>query len=101
MSESVGARPPVLEGAMKELKISIPDSLQHFVQQQLENGTYASASEVVRDGLLLLKENETRLQALRQAIRVGEESGDPINLEDISVEDIARRGLERLRLRNS
>jgi antitoxin ParD1/3/4 len=86
---------------MKELKISIPDSLQSFVQQQVEAGKYASPSEVVRDGLLLLKENETRLQALREAIRVGEESGDSIALEDISVEDIARRGRERLRLSNS
>jgi putative addiction module CopG family antidote len=34
---------------MNELKISIPYSLQSFVQQQVEAGKYASPSEVVRD----------------------------------------------------
>jgi antitoxin ParD1/3/4 len=101
MSESVGTRPPVLEGAMKELKISIPDSLQNFIEQQMETGTYASASDVVRDGLILLQENEKRLSDLREAIRIGIESGDGILLDDISVEEIAQRGMERLRAGNA
>ena len=86
---------------MKELNVSIPDSLKSFVEQQVETGTYTSASEVVRDGLILLQENEKRLAELREAIRIGIESGDGILLDDISVEEIAQRGMERLRAGNA
>ncbi|MEO8789208.1 MAG: type II toxin-antitoxin system ParD family antitoxin [Candidatus Tumulicola sp.] len=86
---------------MKELDVSIPDSLKSFVERKVETGTYTSASEVARDGLILLQENEKRLSELREAIRIGIESGDGILLDDISVEEIARRGMERLRAGNA
>ncbi len=56
----------------------------HFeglVRDLVESGRYASASEVLRDGLRLLEEREDRhkakLEALREAVREGVESGEP------------------------
>ena len=40
------------------MNVSISDSLEGFVQEQVQSGLYSSASEVVRAGLRLLRERE-------------------------------------------
>lgn len=59
----------------KNTSISLGDHFSGFVDRQLAHGRYGSASEVVRAGLRLLEEHETKLEALRAALLVGEESG--------------------------
>jgi len=59
----------------KNTSISLGDHFTRFVDSQLEQGRYESASEVVRAGLRLLEEHETRVRALQQALIEGEESG--------------------------
>lgn len=59
----------------KNTSISLGDHFSGFVDRQLARGRYASASEVVRAGLRLLEEHETRLEALRAALAEGEQSG--------------------------
>lgn len=61
----------------KRTTISLDTPFSEFVEQQVEEGRYASASEVVQAGLRLLEEQEAYVEAVRAAIIEGEESGEP------------------------
>ncbi|MCI5078474.1 type II toxin-antitoxin system ParD family antitoxin [Oricola sp.] len=72
---------------------------QHYeslVREMISSGRYASASEVVRDALRLLEEREeqrkARIEALREAIREGSDSGPSIPAEKVFAELRARFG---------
>lgn len=58
-----------------------------FVAELVQSGRYATASEVMRDSLRLLEEREAlrkaRLEALREDIRQGRDSGEPVSAEDV------------------
>jgi antitoxin ParD1/3/4 len=70
---------------------------ERFVQDMLDSGRYASASEVMRDGLRLMEEREklraARLEALRTDIRAGLESGpaEPLDMNEIKAAARRRR----------
>jgi antitoxin ParD1/3/4 len=70
----------------KNTSFSLGDHFTQFVETQVEQGRYASASDVVRAALRLLEEQETKLAALRAALIEGEESG----VSDRNVDDIWR-----------
>ena len=59
----------------KTTSISLGDHFSNFVEQRVSEGRYGSASEVVRAGLRILEEHETRHRALQKAITDGLESG--------------------------
>ena len=59
----------------KNTSITLGNHFDAFISSQLESGRYGSASEVVRAGLRLLQDSESKLQALRQMLVQGEESG--------------------------
>lgn len=75
----------------------IGEHFEAFVKAQVQQGRYASASEVIREGLRVLEEREQframKLEALRKAIQEGTDSGPAGELD---IEDIKRRGRERL-----
>jgi antitoxin ParD1/3/4 len=58
---------------------AVGEHFEQFIKQQVADGRYASASEVVRDGLRLLEEEaqmrEAALQTLRKEIKKGLDSG--------------------------
>ncbi len=57
----------------------IGDHFESFIKEQIQQGRYASASEVVRDGLRALEDREklkaVKLDALRSEIQRGADSG--------------------------
>jgi antitoxin ParD1/3/4 len=60
---------------------------ESFVRELVDSGRYASASEVLRDGLRLLEEREEqrqiKLAGLRKAIQEGVESGPGIPADEV------------------
>lgn len=68
----------------RNTSITLVGHFDEFISQQLTEGRYGSASEVVRAALRLLEEREDKIRALRQALREGEESGfDSYSLESV------------------
>ncbi len=66
---------------------AIGEHFEQFIKQQVEGGRYASASEVVRDALRLLEEEQQRreatLEALRTEVRKGLASGKGKPAEEV------------------
>jgi len=59
------------------LSVSIGQHFTRFVDVQVKDGRYGTASDVVRAGLRLLEERETRVKALQEALKAGLQSGEP------------------------
>jgi antitoxin ParD1/3/4 len=59
----------------KNISIALGDHFQKFVQELVSQGRFGSTSEIIRAGLRLLEEQDTRLAALRRAIQEGLDSG--------------------------
>jgi len=59
----------------KNTSITLGNHFETFVQSRISIGRYKNASEVIRAGLRLLEEEESKVVALKQAIQEGIESG--------------------------
>ncbi|MBU0911526.1 MAG: type II toxin-antitoxin system ParD family antitoxin [Gammaproteobacteria bacterium] len=59
----------------KNTSISLGEHFDHFIAEQIQTGRYGSASEVVRAGLRMLEDSESKLNTLRRMLLEGEQSG--------------------------
>ena len=79
----------------KNTSITLGNYFDEFIKTQISDGRYKNVSEVVRAGLRLLEDEESKTVALREAIKEGKASGivedfDPVqNLKDLK----AKHGL--------
>lgn len=64
------------QDAMKTTSVALGTYFENFIQSRIAQGRYNNASEVIRAGLRLLEENESRLMELKAAIKEGIESGE-------------------------
>ncbi|MET0181273.1 MAG: type II toxin-antitoxin system ParD family antitoxin [Caulobacterales bacterium] len=73
---------------MATRNINLTDALDAFVAEEIASGRYQNASEVIRAGLRSLKNEEAlrvaKIEALREAIQQGVDSGPPIPIENVS-----------------
>lgn len=75
------------------MNVSIGDRWENFVEQAVRTGRYGSASEVVREGLRLVEERETRLQALRATLDASIAAGGEVDEDELD-RAIAKRADE-------
>ena len=59
----------------KNTSISLGDYFETFVRTSISRGRFNNASEVIRAGLRLLEEEESKVSALKTAIQEGIDSG--------------------------
>ncbi len=64
-----------MDSVGKNTSFSLDEHFSAFIEDEVASGRYRSASDVVRAALRLLEDRETRLDALRQALIAGENSG--------------------------
>ncbi|QIL89599.1 type II toxin-antitoxin system ParD family antitoxin [Microbulbifer sp. SH-1] len=59
----------------KNTSMTLGSHFDEFIAKEVASGRYGSASEVVRAGLRLLEDTETKLETLRTLLQEGEQSG--------------------------
>lgn len=77
------------------MNVNLSDDLADFVAEQTRDGGYTNQSEVVRDGLRLLRARDRKREALLTALEQGHAdnlAGRVRPLTDDVLRDIAQRG---------
>ena len=59
----------------KNTSILLGDYFDNFINQQIQSGRYASASEVVRTALRMFEQEENKKNELIKELKKGERSG--------------------------
>lgn len=85
------------------MNISLTPELEQLVNQKVESGMYHSASEVIREGLRLLKDQDElkriRFDELRRDIGKGIESLNRGEGKPFDVKGLKSEGRKRLAIR--
>jgi len=75
---------------IERISITLPAEMAAALRQTVEGGQYASTSEIVREALrewTRKRDDERRdLEALREAVRIGDESGPSIPVDEVFAE---------------
>jgi antitoxin ParD1/3/4 len=80
------------------MNLSIGSRWEDFVEEAVKSGRYASASEVVREGLRLVEEREAKLKPLRETLNGSIARGGRVTDDDLeqslaaTSEELAREG---------
>jgi antitoxin ParD1/3/4 len=59
----------------KNTSILLGDYFENFIDQQIKNGRYSSASEVIRAALRMFEYEESKKTELINELKIGEKSG--------------------------
>ncbi len=81
------------------MNVNLTSQLEDFIHSKVKSGLYNSASEVVRDALRLLEEQdrikELKLQLLREEIQKGLRDLDEGKHSTLTIEEVKRRAREK------
>jgi len=80
----------------KTTSFNLGDHFDQFISTQIKSGRFGNASEVLRASLRLMEQEEQKLQALRQALIDGENSGEstPLDMHEIIQKAKKQAGLD-------
>jgi antitoxin ParD1/3/4 len=82
------------------MNVNVTPELEAFVNEKVQSGLYNSASEVIRESLRLLKEQDDlkklRLEELRREIRKGLDSLERGEGRPLDIDAIKEKGRQRL-----
>ena len=73
--------------------ISFSDQHDEWMKVQIASGQYTSESEIIRDLIRHARQNTDEVERIRDALRVGEESG----VTSVTPDEIRQNVIERLR----
>ncbi|HEX3551155.1 MAG TPA: type II toxin-antitoxin system ParD family antitoxin [Candidatus Elarobacter sp.] len=78
--------------------MSLPNDLDDFVKEQTSRGGYRSQSDVVRDGLRLLRKRTQKTEVLRRLLAEGQADIDAGRIRPLT-DELLHAVAERARLR--
>ena len=81
----------------KNTTIILGDHFRSYVKKKVRSGRYSNTSEVIREGLRRMEEDDERLEALKKRLELGEREinegkHSPYSLESIVTEIDDRQG---------
>lgn len=65
------------------MNVSVGGRWEGFIEQVVREGRYASATDVVREGLRLVEEREARLRSLQETLEASLASGERVSEDEI------------------
>ena len=87
----------------RRLTVALPPELNEFVRLRIEQGSHESEDEVIRDALLMLREQEdfiaSQRRQLRREIAVGLEQARQGLVGPFTAAEIKSEGRKRLKAR--
>ena len=78
------------------MTVTLPPEIEGFIENAVASGRYRSEAEVFADALRLLRDHERKWDALRDDIEIGLNELDRGEKTVLDIEDIKRRGRDRL-----
>lgn len=85
---------------IRSMNISLTPQLEKFVERKVKQGSYQTASEVVRAALRLLAERDEKrrleIERLRQEIKVGLDQIEAGEVEPLNMREIKSEGRKLL-----
>ena len=78
------------------MSTTVPREFEQFVAQGIASGRFRSEEEAATEAFDLLRQREQKLDALRAEIQIGLDDIQAGRVSPLDIEDIKRRGYERL-----
>jgi antitoxin ParD1/3/4 len=85
---------------MQTMNISLPDPMKQYVEEQVNKGSYSSASEYVRE-LVRADQKRRDKEQLEQRLIQSLNSGEPVDITPEMLEDVRKRLHSRGKARKS